>query len=77
MDYSLSTHVDIGHLNFLSKNKCSIAEKADGIYVNKISKEIFPYDILIEAEYLKSIDFYLIFNIKNEETKDMNQIEKK
>jgi hypothetical protein len=76
MNYSLSTHVDVGHLNFLSKNKCSIAEKADGIYVNKISKDIFPYDILVEAEYIKSMDFYLIFNIENEETINMNQIER-
>jgi hypothetical protein len=76
MEYSLSIHVDPGHLNYLSKNKCSIAEKADGIYVNKISKEIFPYDILIEGEYLESMDFYLIFNIKNKETENMNQIER-
>ena len=43
-----------------------IREKADGILVNDLPKNIFPeitFDCKIKAEYIEELDLYLVFDI--------------
>ena len=78
MDYSLATHVTPGHLIYLSNIDCYISEKADGTYCNKIPEEVFDnkFNLKIEAEYIRAKNLYLIFNVTNDELKNLNYFQR-
>lgn len=64
-------------LDLLGESEFYITEKADGVYRNSMPANVYPSfptepDILVEAEYIQSLDLFLVFNVTSPGIVGMN-----
>ena len=60
----------------INNNYCLISEKADGVTkrgLNTIMKDVtpeFPYECMLESEFVKELNIYFVYNILTENIND-------